>query len=268
MSRESTPGDVVTEDAGGGVGLLVFARPEFNNAIRPAGLVQISRAIDVLSEDASVRAIVVAAQGKHFSAGADFEFLEGLKTTPPLAIQDTVYTQAQGAMRRLYNCRKPTVAAVSGAAVTLGCELALACDFRVVSETAFFQEAWIRIGLLPPLGGLFLLPRLVGAGLAAEMVLQGRRVRAEEAVRIGLAKEMVETESLRDRAIELARELAALPPHAYRLAKAGLHRGFESGMEQEWAANASAQAILISSEDFAEGLEAVKEKRGANFSGR
>jgi enoyl-CoA hydratase/carnithine racemase len=268
MSAESIQSDVVIEHSGDGVGLLVLARPERNNAIRPAGLVQISQALDKLAADESVRAIVVAARGKHFSSGADFEFLEDLKEASPLTIQDTVYTQAQGAMRRLYNCRKPTVAAVSGAAVTLGCELALACDFRVVSQTAFFQETWIRIGLLPPLGGLFLLPRLVGAGLAAEMVLQGRQVRAEEAVRIGLAREMVEPEALLDRAIELARELAALPPQAYRLAKAGLHRGFESGMEQEWAANASAQAILISSEDFAEGLEAVKQKRKARFLGR
>lgn len=168
----------------------------------------------------------------------------------------------------MYRCPKPTVAAVHGAAITVGCELALACDFRLVSPTALFQESWVRLGLLPPLGGLFLLPRLVGLGRANEMCLSGRGVGAAEAIRIGLASELIEGDGLAARVQDFAAELAALPPLAYAAAKEGLQRGLESGMEAEWSANVSAQAALLSTDDFAEGLAAVTEKRTGRFAGR
>ena len=155
-----------------------------------------------------------------------------------------------------------------GAAVTVGCELALACDFRVVSDSAFFQESWIKLGLMPPLGGLFLLPRMVGLGRAAQMALRGEAVKAERAVEIGLASEKVGEEALRPRALELAGELAALPPLAYAAIKEALHRGLETSMDAEWSANVARQAVLLSTQDFVEGLSAVKERRKPAFNGR
>lgn len=258
--------DLLVEKAGP-VGWIRINRPDRRNALRPQTLAEICRALDALSQDAEVRALVLAGEGKHFSAGAEFDFLEGLKTTPAPQVKSQIYAHFQGAARRLHHCPKPTIAAVAGAAVTVGCELALTCDFRLVEPAAQFQESWIKLGLIPPLGGLFLLPRLVGAGRAAEIVLAGRPIGAEEAVRIGLASELVEVESLRERAQALAEQLAALPPLAYATAKEGLRRGAESSMEKEWAANVLAQAMLLGTRDFAEGLAAVVEKRPGLFTG-
>lgn len=249
------------------LGWIRIYRPERRNAVRPRTLMEICTALDELTADGSVRAIVLTSEGKHFSAGAEFSFLEDLQTTPAPQIKSQIYTHFQGAARRLYHCRKPTLALVNGAAVTVGCELALACDVRLVTPTAQFQESWVRLGLLPPLGGLFLLPRLIGLGRASEMCLSGRAVGAEEAVRIGLAAELVQAEELEARGEALARELAALPPLAYAAAKEGLHRGLESSMENEWMANVSAQSVLLGTQDFVEGVAAVKEKRPPRFAG-
>ena len=258
--------DILVERRGE-LGWITINRPERRNAVRPQSLAEICQALDELTADASVRAIVLAGEGRHFSAGAEFSFLEDLQAMPAAQIKAQIYAHFQGAARRLYHCRKPTLALVNGAAITVGCELALACDVRLVTPTALFQESWVKLGLIPPLGGLFLLPRLVGLGRASEMCLNGRAVMAEEAVRIGLAGEIVEADQLTARGEALARELAALPPLAYAAAKEGLHRGLESSMENEWMANVSAQSVLLGSQDFVEGVSAVKEKRAASFSG-
>ena len=251
-----------------GIGVLAFNRPEKGNAVFPDMLGEVCDALDALAADDGVRAIVLCGAGKNFSAGADFGFLDGLTRTPPAEVVSQIYSRFQGAARRLYRCPKPTVAAVQGAAVTVGCELALACDFRVVSDSAFFQESWIKLGLMPPLGGLFLLPRMVGLGRAAQMALRGEAVKAERAVEIGLASEKVGEEALRPRALELAGELAALPPLAYAAIKEALHRGLETSMDAEWSANVARQAVLLSTQDFVEGLSAVKERRKPAFNGR
>jgi enoyl-CoA hydratase/carnithine racemase len=252
----------------GPIGHLVLARAARHNALHPEMLREICAGLDQLVTDEAVRAIVVRADGKHFSVGADFEWLAGLRATPSLNIERDIYAHFQGAARRLYHCPKPTIAAVSGAAITVSCELALACDFRVVSSSARFQESWIRLGLMPPLGGLFLLPRMVGLGRATQMVLRGEAVSAEQAVAWGLALEVTEEEGLVARATELAAELGALPPTAYAAVKQALHRGLETSMEAEWTANTSRQALLIGSDDFGEALLAIQERRAGVFSGR
>jgi len=260
--------DVVTVVDTNGIASIEFARPDRKNAFELNVLEDLSTALDACVADPDVKAIILAGRGAHFSSGASPALMAKLRDATPLEVQGSVYGIAQGAARRLYNCPKPTIALVSGAAVTLGCELALACDFRLIDETSFFQEAWIRLGLLPPLGGMFLLPRMVGVARASEMILQGRRVKAEEAERIGLAHELVPADQLRTRGLELAQDLGSIPPQAYRLAKQGFHRGLESTMETEWSANALAQAVLMSTEDFAEGVASVTERRAPGFVGR
>lgn len=249
------------------VGTIAIDRPEANNAVSATTMDEIAAAVAELTADPEVRALVLTSTGKHFVAGAEFGFLQDLSTTPSLTVKDKVYTSFQGAARALYHCPKPTLAAFSGAAVTVGCELAVACDFRIVGETAFFQESWIKLGILPPLGGMMLLPRLVGLGLATDMVLRGRAVKAEEALRAGLVHEVVPVDALAQRRQAFAVELAALAPQAYAAAKQGLHRGLESTMEKEWAANVLAQSLLLGSDDFKEGLAAVMSKRSPAFEG-
>jgi enoyl-CoA hydratase/carnithine racemase len=252
----------------GEIGVVSLNRPEKNNSLRPQTLQELCAGVDELGHNDAVRAIVLRGNGKHFSAGADFEFLDRLTTMQPAAIQQEIYTHFQGAARRLYHCPKPTVALVSGAAVTVGCELALACDFRIVSENGKFQESWIKLGLIPPLGGLFLLPRLIGLGRAAQMVLRGEAVSGAAAVQIGLASEVAPADQIDERGRVFAAELASLPPAAYAAIKEALHRGLESSMQNEWSANVLAQAMLLGTADFREGLAAVKERRPGRFVGR
>jgi enoyl-CoA hydratase/carnithine racemase len=251
-----------------GVGTISIHRPAANNAVRAITMDEIAQAVGQFRVDPLISAIVLTSTGKHFVTGADFVFLQELAITPALSIKDRIYSSFQGAARALYSCPKPTLAAFSGAAVTVGCELALACDFRLVSDTAFFQESWIKLGLIPPLGGLMLLPRIIGIGPASEMILRGTAIRAEEALALRLVSAVVAAADLTQRATSFALELAALAPRAYAAAKEGLHRGLESTMENEWSANALAQSLLLGSEDFREGLNAVMAKRPALFSGR
>lgn len=260
--------DISVERKDNGVGVIQIDRPDRNNAVRAETFESVCAVLDEFTDDDSIRAIVFGARGRHFIPGADLAFLEALKSATAAHVQNNIYKLFQGATRRLYNCPKPTIAAVQGAAVTVGCEIAISCDFRIVSERAMFQESWIKLGLMPPLGGTFLLPRMVGTARASEMVLQARAIKAEEAVEIGLANELVAEDRLMERALELASELASLPPQAYRTVKDALHRGYESTMEREWAANVVAQSVLIKSEDFEEGVAAAMEKRPGNFTGR
>lgn len=257
---------IVSRD--GKAGVIAISRPDVRNAVRAQTMDELRAALAEFVDDPEIRVIVFTSTGRHFVAGAEFSILKDLAEAPVLEVKEHVYRSFQGAARAIYHCPKPTLAAFSGAAITVGCELALACDFRIVSETAFFEETWIKLGLIPPLGGMMLLPRLVGLGVAADMILRGRRVGAEEALRFGLVHQVAAEGDLEETRRAFAAELAELPPQAYAAAKLGIQRGLESTMEKEWAHNVLAQAVLLGSEDFREGLEAIVSKRAPAFAGR
>lgn len=250
------------------IGQITFNLPDGRNALRPQTMAEVSAAVDALTADDDVRAIILNANGRHFCAGADFRFLDRLTDIRATEIKAEVYEYFQGAARRLYHCPKPTLAVVQGAAVTVGCELALACDFRILAEDAYLQESWVRLGLMPPLGGLFLLPRLIGLGRAMQMVVRGDPVPAADALNMGLASEVVPAADLQARGLALATELAAIAPLAYATIKEGLHQGLETTIDAQWAYGRANQALLLKSEDFEEGLQAVKTRRQPEFRGR
>ena len=232
------------------IGWIEINRIEVNNAARPKTMEEICKALDELEGDDQVRAVVITGRGKHFMAGGDFEFLKNIVGTRTEDVRDQLYEHFQGVTRRLFQFPKPTIAAVAGAAITVGCEIALACDIRIAANTAKFEESWIKIGLMPPLGGAMLLPRFIGLGLAKEMILEGKSLDAQEALDAGLVNIVVEQDQLHDTAEARALSMAALPRHAFRTSKEAIHRGIESTMEIEWAANVMAQSILLGTEDF------------------
>ena len=251
----------------GVVAIVRMNRPEISNAVGVASMARLCEVLDEVIGDPAVKGIVLSHVGKHFVAGADFAFLEDLKTTDSADVRDKIYTYFQGAAKRLHLCPKPTVAAIGGAAITVGCELAIACDFRVVTDRARFQLSWIKLGLIGPLGSMKLLPQIVGWALAKDMMLRGRAIEGAEAVQVGLATELVNEEQREARAIALASELAALPPLSYRATKEGLWQGLQTGFEDSWAVNLANQSLLIGSQDFRESVDAITAKRDPRYTG-
>lgn len=247
------------------VAYVAFNRPKVLNSFTPDFLGQLIALIQKLDKDKDVRVIVLTGVGDAFSSGGDKGFLDQLTKMTPIEIRSTVYTFFGGAAKAIKQCSKPTIAAVNGPAVGAGCEIAVACDFRIVARKAFFCESWIDLGIIPPLGGMFLLPRLIGLGRANDMVMRGVRVYGEEAAAIGLANQVVDREQLDQAAREFAEDLARKAPLALAVAKEGLRRGLESTMDGEAGFNIYAQSMLLNGPDFEEAVLAMREKRRPEF---
>jgi len=239
-----------------GIGRITIARPEVANAVRPETMREICEALDAFLSDPAVRAIIITGAGTNFAAGADFGYLNGLLDAETEAVRVGLYSWFKGTTERLWKSPKPCVAAVNGAAITVGCEIALACDARVASARSRFGEIWLNLGLIPPLGGAVLLPRIVGLTWAKRMILEAEVIDGTKALEIGLIDELVEDNQILVRAEQRALAMAAHPPGAFAAAKAALHRGIESTMDAEWEANVRQQAILIGSEAFRERVRA------------
>ncbi len=257
--------DDLIVDVNAGIGTITFNRPEVMNGLTPPYLHRFIAAVQQLERDPAVRVIVLTGAGRAFSSGGDKAFLRELLIMTPGQIRETVYGSFLGASRTVKLCSKPTVAAVNGPAVGGGCELAVACDFRIVAETAFFCENWIDLGIIPPLGGMMLLPRLIGLERASNMVMLATRVYGPEAKSIGLATECVASDAFPAAVAAFAAKLAARSPAALSVAKQGLRRGMEGSLAGEWEFNLQAQAMLISGPDFAEAVSALEEKRKPVF---
>lgn len=247
------------------IGKITFNTPQNLNALTPAMLAEVIDAVEAFEKDPGVKVLMFTGEGKGFSAGGDMDFMKRLSEMSPFEIKETVYKHFAGAAKAIKLCPKPTIAAVNGAAVGAGCEIAVACDFRIASEHAMFSEAWIKLACIPPLGGMFLLPQIVGLTKATEMLMLGTQVGGEEAVRIGLANRMVPADELEETAMNLARQLAAGSGRAQAVIKEGLRRGMESTLAAEWEFNIYAQSMLLSAGDFGEAVSAFKEKRKPNF---
>lgn len=249
----------------GGIATITFNRPTVMNALSPSYLQRFIETFQRAEKQDDVRVIVLTGAGKAFSSGGEKAFLRELLQMTPTEVRDTVYGSFLGAARTVKLCAKPTVAAVNGPAVGGGCEIAVACDFRLVAEEAFFCENWIELGIIPPLGGMMLLPRLIGLERASNMVMRGTRVYGPEAKAIGLATECVPGRELQGATDRFAADLASRAQNALRVVKQGLRRGMEGTLNGEWEFNLQAQAMLIKGDDYAEAVEAIEQKRKPRF---
>jgi enoyl-CoA hydratase/carnithine racemase len=247
------------------VGWVIINRPASSNAVKPSTMKALCQALDRHLDDSEVNAIAIRGEGRHFLAGADLQWLEELTSATTGEVRAELYEYFLGAIKRVFHSPKPTLAAVNGSAITVGCELALACDFRLASDTAVFQESWIRLGLIPPLGGALLLPRFVGLAQAKAMILDAKPMSASDALQCGLVEAVVPEKDLEQHAQKRAEALSKRPLAAYRFAKEALHRGLSSTMENEWATNIAIQSILLADKDFAQRLQVLK-RRTSNAS--
>jgi enoyl-CoA hydratase len=254
-------GEVLSE-IDGSVGVVTLNRPEVLNALSYGVMQAIVEAFERFDEDPDVRAIVLTGSSKAFAAGADIKELEG---------GTVAEMTSNGQMERWDRIRKiktPVVAAVSGYALGGGCELAMACDIIIASETAVFAQPEIQIGVMPGAGGTQRLTRAVGKAVAMDMILSGRRLNAEEALGLGLVSRVVPLEACKEEALKVARTISGMGPIAARAAKDCVAKALDMPLEDGLAYERAQFYQLFATEDQKEGMAAFREKRKPNFKGR
>ena len=255
----------LTLERDGAVCVLTLSRPEKLNALNHALLTELDDAVTALQADRSLRVVIVTGAGeKAFVAGADIG---------ELAVLDTRGAEAASAFgsrvfRKLETGPQTVIAAVNGFALGGGCELALACHIRLAAENAKFGLPEVGLGIIPGYGGTQRLPRLVGLGVASEMIATGRMVDAQEALRIGLVNRVVPLAQLRDDAKGMAALIAANAPLAVAAALEAARRSLDTDIDQGLRFESTLFGILGSTRDMHDGLSAFVEKKKATFEGR
>ncbi|MFJ6852421.1 enoyl-CoA hydratase/isomerase family protein [Streptomyces sp. NPDC091271] len=245
----------------GPAALLTLDRPERRNALTPELVGRLADAVGEAGDDSGVAAVVITGEGSAFCAGGDLVALSAVAEGGARAVTDTVYGQFHRLVRALAAAPVPVIAAVNGPALGAGLDLALSCDLRCASTDAVFASSWIGAGLVPGMGGAHLLTRAVGSTRAAELVLTGRRVTAEEALGWGLVGEVVEPERLIARALERAEALAELSRPALYSSKAALRRALGADFESELAVLGAIQGGLLTSPEFRAAAAAFSRRR-------
>ena len=244
------------------IALVRFNRPKELNALNRKLMEELRDALKALDDDEEVRVIVLTGNERAFAAGADIKEMAGRSAIDMVKIdQFTTWEQIK-------KNKKPIIAAVSGFALGGGCELAMTCDMIVASETAQFGQPEIKIGVIPGAGGTQRLTRAVGKVRAMEMVLTGKFINAEEALRCGLINKIVPVELYLSEAVKLAKEIAALSPIAVRMGKEAVLQSFNGSLEEGLQFERKNFYMLFASDDQKEGMSAFVEKRKPDFKGK
>ncbi len=244
---------------------VTLNRPEQMNAMNTAMGEDLLACFDALARDPDARAVVFTGAGdKAFCAGGDLKERNGM-TDEAWRAQHVIFEQ--GALRVL-RCPVPVIAAVEGFALAGGCELAILSDFIVASETAVFGVPETTLGIFPGIGGTQLLPRILGAPLAKELIFTGRRMKADEARASGLINHLVPTGHAKAKATEIAGTIAKNGPIAVRQAKKAIAYGSETDLETALVLAIEAYNATVVTEDRLEGVRAFNEKRQPEFKGR
>jgi 2-(1,2-epoxy-1,2-dihydrophenyl)acetyl-CoA isomerase len=248
------------------VTLLTINRPEVRNAVDDATMDALRLALEACADDGT-RCIVLTGADGAFSSGADLKKAVAQAYTPDDSYRILTEHYAP-ALRALRGFPYPVIAAVDGYAAGIGCDLALACDIRLVSERARFAELFVRIGLIPDGGGTYLLPRLVGLGRALELIFTGADVDAPEAYRIGLANRVLPVKDFLPQVLDYAARLSHQSPQALRLGKQALLAALDGSYDEALAREAAFQRTILMSEDGMEGFTAFVQKRPPVWKGR
>lgn len=256
------PEHIIVTRHEGYVATIELNRPKVLNALNLALMIELVDALDSLDADPDVRAIVIHGSQRVFAAGADIT--EMAEASPIDMLQRDQFTRWD----KIRRVKTPIIAAVSGVALGGGCELVMICDMIVASETARFGQPEINIGVMPGAGGTQRLTRAVGKALAMEMVLTGRMITANEAFAAGLINRVVPVEFYLESAINLAREVAARPPVAVRLAKESVLKSFDTTINDGLEFERKNFYMLFATEDMREGMAAFLEKRKPEWKGK
>ncbi|MEK7710983.1 MAG: enoyl-CoA hydratase-related protein [Planctomycetota bacterium] len=252
----------------GAVRTLRLNRPDVLNALNDDLLAALGKAVREAEKDKTVRCLVITGAGRGFSAGQDLADVSGrYKSDAPIELGAHIRERYNPIISKIRTLEKPVIASVNGVAAGAGCSLALVCDLRIAAESASFIEAFINVGLVPDSGSTFMLPRLVGAARAMELAMTGRKVKADEALRIGLVNRVVPDADLVAETTKLAQQLAALPTRAIGLTKRAINAAWSNDLDTQLDYEAMLQTTAGQTRDHREGIAAFLEKRRPNFTG-
>ncbi len=243
-------------------GLIQINRPQQLNALNAVVMEELVVALEEFDRNEQVGCLVITGNPRAFAAGADIKEMVGA-TAVEMLQRDSI-----ARWDRIRKIKKPVIAAVSGLCLGGGCELAMACDLIVASESAQFGQPEINIGVIPGAGGTQRLTRALGKSKAMELILTSRYLSAREAEQFGLAARVVPVEVYLDEALKLANEIAARPPIAVRFAKEAINKAFETSLTEGLEFERRSFYFLFATNDQKEGMRAFVEKRKAEWTGR
>jgi enoyl-CoA hydratase len=244
---------------------VTLNRPKVLNALNASTIGELEAAFTDIASDSDIGVTILTGEGdKAFAAGADISELTQNDGLTGLAMAE----RGQQTLRILETMGKPSIAAVNGFALGGGCEIAMACTIRIASEKAKFGQPEVNLGVIPGYAGTQRLSRLVGKGVAMDLVLTGRMINAQEAHRIGLVTQVVAPEELMAAAAATAEALLEKGPLALRAAMQVIDRGYDLGFDDACKLEATRFAVLCASEDMKEGTQAFLEKRKPTFKGK
>jgi len=247
-----------------GVGTITLNRPEQMNAVTPQVCVDLKEILEVIEADDEVRCVVLTGAGRAFSAGGDMDTINEFQAMGPPASRRLLQRSTRP-MQQLYMLGKVTIAKVNGDAIGGGASLALACDFVVAAEKARFGFVFSNIGIIPDMGCMYFLPRVVGLRTAKKLVFEGNIFSAEEALKLGIVSEMVANEDLDSAVNRLAERMTNKPKDSIGLMKNIMQKGMEMDLAALLEREVEAQSLLWKTEDHKEGLQALLERRKPNF---
>lgn len=242
----------------GKIAIVTINRPKALNALNSDTLKELDKVMDEISNDNEVLAVILTGAGeKAFVAGADISQMKDMNVLEGRAFA----MLGNKIFRKIETLEKPVIAAVNGFALGGGCELSMACDIRIASEKAKFGQPEVTLGITPGFGGTQRLPRLVGMGMAKELVYSARTIDAQEALRVGLVNKVVAPEALMDEVKKLANEIASKAPVAVKLSKQAINRGMQVDMDTAVIIEAEVFGECFSTEDQTDAMTAFVEKR-------
>lgn len=260
---------MISTERHGPLAILKLNRPDALNALGASGDGEaIQAACAALNTDLSVRCVILTGEGRAFSAGGDIKAMsdpKGAFSGSGLQIRNHYRDNIHRAARAIYNLDMPVIAAVNGAAIGLGCDVACMADIRIASDKARFGVTFLKLGLVPGDGGSWLLPRAIGMSRAAELLFTGDVIDAGVALQWGLVSRVVPHDTLMDEAVALAMRIAQLPAHSLRLTKTLLRQGQNTSFDVALDTAALAQVNAHATPDYREGVAAMIEKRPPAF---
>lgn len=253
-----------------GVGTITLNRPESRNAFTFEMVHEWARLLRDAKRDDAVRVIVLTGAGeKAFCSGVDLSSISNANPDlTPLQRKSQLHDEIHQVAHALADLDKPVIASINGVAVGAGLDMALMCDMRIMSTSARVSEGYVKVGLTPGDGGAYYLPRIVGMAKALELLLTGDFIDADEAYRIGLVNRLAAPEDLFDETMRLARTIAGHPPVTVRLIKRATYQSADTDLRTALDLISSHFAVVAATEDAAEALTAMKDKRAPRFTGR